>query len=339
MAVGCQSGQYTPSTLPRQFLAARPHSVHSVDLSRLSNASSGGDILQPGDMVEVTVATGVEETAPPKWELRIANNALLDVPLIGPVQLEGVTPTAAESRIREQAIQRGLYIDPKVTVTVKKKQTNRVTVAGAVNAPASYELPVASSDLLNSITMANGFTDEAGSVIEIRHPPGFGPQEFLTTPDGQVIPASASSERLSAIEVDLARLEEIGPDHLKLYDGSVVTVKKRKKRTVSVMGLVHEPGTIEMPEDEPLTLLDAISEAGSTRVSFADRVQIIRRGPDGQSPVVIDASIREAKMGGEANLELAAGDVVSVEETPTTFAVETIRTFFRVGFSAAIPGL
>ena len=43
--------------------------------------------------------------------------------------------------------------------------------------------------------------------------------------------------------------------------------------------------------------------------------------------------------GGSENIRLAAGDVVSVEETPTTFVVGTIREFVGFGFSAAIPGL
>ena len=49
--------------------------------------------------------------------------------------------------------------------------------------------------------------------------------------------------------------------------------------------------------------------------------------------------MREAKRGGAANLLLAPGDVVSVEETPLTFTVSTIQNFIRFGFSAAIPGL
>jgi hypothetical protein len=37
-------------------------------------------------------------------------------------------------------------------------------------------------------------------------------------------------------------------------------------------------------------------------------------------------------------LLLAAGDVVSIEETPLTFTVGTIQSFVRFGFTSAIPG-
>jgi polysaccharide biosynthesis/export protein len=58
-----------------------------------------------------------------------------------------------------------------------------------------------------------------------------------------------------------------------------------------------------------------------------------------EEPVVIECSIRAAKRGGNANLVLAPGDVVSVEETPLTFTVGTIQNFVRFGFSSAIPGI
>jgi hypothetical protein len=45
---------------------------------------------------------------------------------------------------------------------------------------------------------------------------------------------------------------------------------------------------------------------------------------------VIQVSISRAKRDGDENLRLAAGDMVSVEITPTTMAVDTVSKFFRV---------
>ena len=108
---------------------------------------------------------------------------------------------------------------------------------------------------------------------------------------------------------------------------SVVVVLEKAQQSVSVIGLVQRPGNYELPTDETLRLLDAIALAGGLRVSVANRVQVIRRVPDREEPVVIQASLRTAKRDGQENLVLAAGDIVSVEETPTTFVVETIRGF------------
>jgi hypothetical protein len=53
--------------------------------------------------------------------------------------------------------------------------------------------------------------------------------------------------------------------------------------------------------------------------------------------VRIRVSIREAKRDGEANVRLAAGDVVSVEETPATFVLDLMRNFIRFGLSSSVP--
>ena len=71
----------------------------------------------------------------------------------------------------------------------------------------------------------------------------------------------------------------------------------------------------------------------------SNKVRIIRQVPGQAEPVVIQTSIRNAKLQAAANVRLAAGDVVSVEETPATFTVEMLRSFIRFGFSSTIPGM
>jgi polysaccharide export outer membrane protein len=105
------------------------------------------------------------------------------------------------------------------------------------------------------------------------------------------------------------------------------------------MGLVNRSDQYEIPEDLPEPrLLDALAMAGGQSLSIADKVHVIRQLPGRAEPVVIQASVRAAKADLTSNIQLAAGDVVSVEETPTTFVVGTIKDFVRFGFSSAIPG-
>jgi polysaccharide export outer membrane protein len=94
-----------------------------------------------------------------------------------------------------------------------------------------------------------------------------------------------------------------------------------------------------MRNDQELRLLDAIALAGGCSLGVADKIHIVRQVPNRADPVLIETSIKEAKRDGAANILLAAGDVVSVEETPVTFVVGTIRDFVGFGFSAPIPGL
>ena len=53
--------------------------------------------------------------------------------------------------------------------------------------------------------------------------------------------------------------------------------------------------------------------------------------------IVVHVSVRAAKKSSQENIPLMAGDVVSVEETPATFAVGLLRQFFSVGVSSRVP--
>jgi polysaccharide export outer membrane protein len=127
--------------------------------------------------------------------------------------------------------------------------------------------------------------------------------------------------------------------NLQLDDGSVVMVVKQPRRTVQVIGLVQQPAELVMPVDRDMRLLDAIAQAGGRTIQVANKVRIIRHLPGQADPVVIQTSIRDAKRQGHANVLLAAGDVVSVEETPATFTVEMLQSFIRFGFTSSIPGI
>ncbi|WP_164100399.1 polysaccharide biosynthesis/export family protein [Candidatus Laterigemmans baculatus] len=318
------------------------------------------DTLHPGDVVQVSVATGIEVRGALEWDVRVADSGELNLPIIGPVPVGGLTTTEAAERITQEAIGRGKYVAPKITVVIEKPRTYQVRVVGAVNEPDTYELPAARSDLLMALTRARGLADDAAMTVEIRHPDSpelalgggaeFAGGEMLAgdgtlggeeSLGGDVAQASfrRAAGRSRRVRVDLNEVGEMSAEELRLYDGSVVMVSRRSPRRVNVLGLVREPSAVEMPDGEDLYLLDAIAAAKGTTNGVANQVRITRRVEGEPEPVIIEATLRDARRGGPSNIRLAPGDVVTVEQTPLTVAVDTITTFFRVGFSAALPGL
>jgi polysaccharide biosynthesis/export protein len=338
-ATGCVQSMYSAANLPPQYLAPPPKSAQHLDLSVLSGRNGNSEFIGAGDTVEVSIATGVESGPTPKWMLRVSDQGMLDVPLVGPVPIQGIAATDAESRIRDESIRRGVYISPKVTVVVAQPRTFRITIAGAVNEPGTYELPASGCDVLAALAKAKGLSVDADTSVEVRHPAsGLNVLAANEVPDvNGVVQASSQSGYGESLRLDISQPQAIAPSKLQLHDGSVVMVLRQPKRRVNVDGLVKTPKSIDMPED--LTLLDAVAQAGGTTLTIADRVQIVRRVDHQSNPVVISASLRKARNGMSDNLLLAPGDIVSVEETPSTFVLDSIRTFFRVGFAAAIPGL
>jgi polysaccharide export outer membrane protein len=346
---GCHGGPiYRATSLPQEFAAPRFGSMQNVDLSRFSRSMGDNDLLYPGDIVAITLSTGLETEEPITWKGRIADDGTANVPLVGPVQLAGARLPQAEQMVRFESIQRGKFVNPNVTVRVEARRSNRVTVVGAVKKPGTYEVPANSSHFVAAISQAEGLTEDADTIIEIKHPPLPAQAIAQNTIDPRTgmpttmvsyspqMPAGPTPPRV--VRIDLEQASATGVADVHLEDGSTVMVMPRPKRYVHVMGLVRKPDQFEIPPEQDLHLLDAIALASGRTLEVADKVRVIRQVPNRTEPIVIEISVREAKLSTTANIRLAPGDVVSVEETPTTFVIGTIRDFVRFGFTAGIPG-
>jgi len=344
---GCHSGPiYRAASLPAELVAPRFGNMHTVDLSRFSQSFGDTEMLYPGDVVAITLSTGLETEEPITWKGRIAEDGTANVPLVGPVQLAGARLPQAEQIVRSESIQRGKFVNPNVTMQVHARRSNTVTVVGAVKKPGTFEIPASNSHVLAAISKAEGLTDDADTLIEIRHPPLAGNQVARGDPRGGVTQefvgfrAGQSPPPVPrTLRIDLQQASLTGNADVHLEDGSTIMVMQRPKRFIHVMGLVRKPDQFEMPPEYELRLLDAIALANGRTLELADKVRVIRTLPNSAEPIVIEASVREAKLNTSANIRLAPGDVVSVEETPVTFVVGTIREFIRFGFTAGIPGL
>jgi polysaccharide biosynthesis/export protein len=348
---GCNRGViYHPTSLPPDFIAPQTTSMNRVDLSRLSQSLGDSEMLYPGDVVSITISTGLEKDKPTEWRDRIADDGTVNIPLIGIVPIAGLRLPFAERLIHDESINRGKFVNPTVTVLIAARRSNLVTVVGEVNKPGTYQLPASNSNVLAAITAAEGLTKDADTVIEVRHAMNeadmAGNTALPQTPGAATelagfrrdqMPPSATGPR--AVRIDLAQNTPMHPTSFQVADGSTVMIMKRPKRYVHVIGLVRKPDQFEMPEDQEMRLLDAIAKANGRTLEIADKVRVIRNVPNRVEPIVIEASIGDAKQNSASNIRLAPGDVVSVEETATTMVVGTIRDFVRFGFTSGIPGL
>lgn len=345
LAGGCQRDVYRAAKLPAELQAPPNISAQSLDLSKVGTSSASSEIIQRGDLLDVTLGSGLEnvEKEETQWPLRVADDGTVYVPLVGQVYLAGLPLSQADHVIRRTSVERGIFRNPSVAVQVVEPRTNKISVMGAVEKPGAYELPVANSDVIAAIAAAGGLTEDAGTKIEIRHPtrPASGSMPANDRAGNGVTTAAyrgdpgRTTPRTQQIDLVSATAGESADYHLE--DGSVVMVMKRPLRAVYVGGLVRKPGQYEMPKDTDLYLLEAISIAEGRTLQIADQVTIVRRVPGEQEPIVIKASVREANESGIANLKLAPGDVVHVDETPMTFTVQTLKDLFRFGFTSGLP--
>lgn len=357
LAAGCQSAgyrkfeKYSYAEVPTALAATRQANPQTVDLSRLARASVKSDVLDRGDVVEISISAGLSEKDTVKFPVRINDSGYGQLPVIGQVYLAGLEPEAAEANIVSACVQRDLYLNPHVTVTMKKQRVNRVTVVGAVKLAGVYELPRGQSDLLAAITVAGGLAEDAGTMVEIRTPDRGGegsppaPVASSATGDVQATGHSAAPQPLTpvsggglltSVQVDLISAAKSGDGGQYISDGAVVMVEKRAPEPVHVIGLVKRPNRYEFPVSEDLRMLDAVALAGGTESLVADKIFIVRRKPGSTDTAVIQASIRAAKRDPQANVLLSPGDVVSIESTPATVFMSALG-LIRMSLGASVP--
>jgi polysaccharide biosynthesis/export protein len=345
--LGCKSTHFTAESLPKHLQVEPTSRANHMDIAGMVGPGTGTNEISPGDLLEITVASGHSDEKENKpLQVRVTNEGTVNAPPIGPVTVAGMEAFTAEQQIAQAAIDRGIFVRPSITVQVVTPAVNRITVLGAVTEPGVKELPKGSCDLARALAAAGGLTEEASTKVDVLR---YSTQTFMAdgtnsaTPAGDGVTQASYNASTTPIDgaapppqtfrIDLAQASEKKQTTYGLGDRDVVMVLPAEKQFVHVTGLVRTPNQFELPRHQDVTVMDAIALAGGVSSPVADKVFIIRRLPDMTEPAVIQVSIREAKGDGAENLRLAAGDLVSVERTPSTVIVDSMMTMFRVGFS------
>jgi polysaccharide export outer membrane protein len=340
---GCATETYHAAHLPPDLVAPPVENLDEIDWSRIANHSVSSELIACGDVLDVTIITDLAAETNAAVPVRVLDDGMAKIPMVGPVQLAGLELEDAERVIAATAVQRQVFVDPYVTVTMNRRQMNQVRVVGPVEEPGTVSLARGDSSLLAALYAAGGLTDAAGAHVEIRRsnpgPDGHFPAR--SRPSG-VVTASAEEPISSTggpqtIQVNLVEATSERTLGQELRDGDLVRVSKRPVRRVYVTGLVRNAGSYEIPANEDCYLLNALTMAGGRSMPLADRVLILRRKEGCEAPAKIRASVMEAKRDPKANVRLAAGDVISVEETPLTFVFSTLQGLVRVGMSSSLP--
>jgi polysaccharide export outer membrane protein len=329
-------------------MAPAVENVQQVDLSQLSAPASNSQAIDRGDVLSVTVATDYSRLPATSTPVRVGEDGFAEIPQIGRVSLAGLELEEAEAVITTAGVNRQVFRNPHVTVTMRRQRKNRITVIGAVEKASVVELPRKSSTLLAALVAAGGLAEDAGATVDIRRT---GRPDGLRIPTGEEAPqvadngaqlASYEAAQADAangtriIQVNLTETTPSNPSSNHLQDGDVVMVSRRTPKPIHVIGLVRKPDKYELPSNQEVRVLDALAMAGDRTMQAADKVIVIRQLENQHKPIRIEVSVREAKANGAANLRLAPGDIVSVEETPVTMVFSTLQQVVRIAVGGSV---
>ncbi|WP_145383171.1 SLBB domain-containing protein [Botrimarina mediterranea] len=335
---GCSSPRLQARSLPAEFRAARDLGQQRVQLSAFSSVSRPSKAIDIDDRVVVRIVTGLAGEEPIEQEVRVTRDGSIDTLHVGRVVIAGLEPAAAAEQIASAAVARGVFVRPQISVELTEPATNQITVLGAVSEPGVKELPRSGCDVLSAIAAAGGLSEEAGAVVELQRGGSHRVAEGKATDSAggvQQVSFNAPGEDQMASSpgaevIDLSHPESTSPDRMKLSDRDVIIVRPRQKRFVHVTGLVKTPKQFELIDEHDMRVLDAIAMAGGASSVIADKVLLVRQTAQQAEPLLIEVSLNRAKRDGAENLILQSGDLVSVESTPATAALDTFSTLFRV---------
>jgi polysaccharide biosynthesis/export protein len=230
--------------------------------------------LGPGDSVTVQVSGQPDATT-----TYVEEDGTINLPLVGNVQVIGLTPVEAANRVAKTLKDGGFFVDPHVTIQLPQSRAQMVSVMGEVGSTGRY--PVSSRttilDLLASAGGAKETASETGFVLR-------------SDDDGHV--------NRYPIKLDgLTDFRDVLPNGA-LMGGDTLLVPRAEHYFVA--GEVTAPGRFSI---EPgLTVIKAIARAGGVNERGSERrIEIKRLGKKGKyetihpkltDPVLADDMIR-----------------------------------------------
>ncbi|OLP18741.1 sugar ABC transporter substrate-binding protein [Leptolyngbya sp. 'hensonii'] len=201
-------------------------------------------ILGPGDRVRIDVFKVPQYSG----ENQVLVDGTLNLPDIGPVFVRGLTLLGAADAISQRYASLLRY--PNVTVILLAPGPVKVGIAGEVNRPGSYTIPIESGTQLPTLTkaiqLAGGITQAADlRRVQVRRPRGNAPDEvidinlwdFLQTGDLSRDLTIRSGDTIyipTATQVDLTES--------KLIAAASFAPDKNQPLNVAVVGEVYRPG-------------------------------------------------------------------------------------------------
>jgi polysaccharide export outer membrane protein len=280
---------YDPLVPPK--VAIEPADVPVSFFFHPSTASADDYKLGPEDVIEVRVF----ELDQLNRTLRVSGDGKIELPLVGSIEVSGLTPNKVASQIADRLKDRYVQ-NPQVSIFITEFKSQKVSLLGAVAAPASYPLS-GQRRLLQLLAEAGSLGPEAGNTLYV----------FRQTEDGR-------SARLT-VPLNELLLQGDPRWNVLLRPGDVISVPPEQAIAVTVLGAVNSPGVHKLPVGDGATLLKAVALAGGLNERASKNgIQIKRSGDDGKE-TVIKADLGDILSGKKPDVVLREGDVVVVRES------------------------
>jgi len=233
-----------------------------------------------GDTIRITVYQSPDLSL----ETRVNEGGAISYPLLGQVQLGGLTINAAEAHIASELKRRDFVKDPQVIIVVTQVRANQVNVLGQVGKPGRYPLDLVGMRMTEVLALAGGVVAGAGS--------------------DTVVVQGQRDGRPFRHEADLPKLFAPGgsADDIVMMPGDTIWVDRAPQ--IYMYGEIQHPGVIRL--ERGMTVMQAVAAGGgATPRGTLKGLKVTRHGADGKTQT-LEPSMEDT---------LKDGDVVFIRES------------------------
>ena len=206
--------------------------------------------LGPGDTVRITVFQNPDLNL----EARISGKGSVSIPLLGEVVLQGMTPSAAETRIAQRLKEGNFVVNPQVNVNLVQLRSRQVSVLGLVSKPGKYPMDDYGSKLIDVIALAGGVAPTASDQITL-----------VTMRNGKT----------EKMEIDLPAMFRTGSleQNIEIVSGDIIFVQRAPQ--FYIYGEVQRPGAYRIEPN--MTVMQALALAGGVTLRGTQKGLTINR--------------------------------------------------------------
>ena len=222
--------------------------------------------LALGDNIRITVFQSPDLSL----ETRLTEAGVISYPLLGSVNLAGLTVAEAEQRIAN-GLRTGNFVrNPQVSISVVQARGNQVSVLGQVGRPGRYPLETGEVRMTDLLATAGGVSTGGSDIVVV-----------VGTRNGQPFRS----------EIDLPTVfaaNRRGSDVL-VQNGDVIWVERAP--TIYMYGEVQRPGALRL--ERSMTVMQALATAGGlTQRGTARGLRVSRKDANGvvreMEPTMVD---------------------------------------------------
>lgn len=219
--------------------------AHAQDIApRAQDAALG-----PGDVLKITVFNQPDMTT----ETRVSDSGKITFPLIGVVQVGGLSTADAEMKIA-QLLKNGKFIlNPQVSINITSMQSQQVSVLGQVTKPGRYALE-GKRTLADMLAIAGGVAIDGGDEVTL-----------IRNRDGKT-----TRQNIDLGNIVRSTDAQINPE---MMAGDVLYVDRAPR--FYIYGEVQKPGYYKLERN--MIVLQALSAGGGLTPRGTERGLTIKR--------------------------------------------------------------